>query len=84
MRSDGLLPYEIMGEPGKSQVTGHAGLLPYIDGWRHVPIAIGIRGERRMVGGGSTGIQPACCNEDTSAAGRVKEEAAERDSICAN
>ena len=31
MRSDGLLPYEIMGEPGKSQVTGHAGLLPYID-----------------------------------------------------
>ena len=29
MRSDGLLPYEITGEPGKSQVTGHAGLLPY-------------------------------------------------------
>ena len=31
MRSDGLLPYEIVGEPGKSQMTGHAGLLPYID-----------------------------------------------------
>ena len=26
MRSDGLLPYEIMGEPGKSQVTGHRGV----------------------------------------------------------
>jgi hypothetical protein len=31
MRSDGLLPYEFEGEVGKSQVTGHAGLLPYID-----------------------------------------------------
>ncbi|MEK7280963.1 MAG: IS1380 family transposase [Chloroflexota bacterium] len=31
MRSDGLLPYEFVEEPGKSEVTGHAGLLPYID-----------------------------------------------------
>lgn len=31
MRSDGLLPYEIVEEPTTSQLTGHAGLLPYID-----------------------------------------------------
>lgn len=31
MRSDGLLPYEIVEEPTTSELTGHAGLLPYID-----------------------------------------------------
>ena len=31
MRSDGLLPYEIVEEPATSELTGHAGLLPYID-----------------------------------------------------
>lgn len=31
MRKDGLLPYEFEEEPGSGEVTGHAGLLPYID-----------------------------------------------------
>jgi hypothetical protein len=31
MRSDGLLPYEFEEEPTSSELTGHAGLLPYID-----------------------------------------------------
>ena len=31
MRKDGLLPYEFEEEPSNADVTGHAGLLPYID-----------------------------------------------------
>ncbi len=31
MRCDGLLPYQIVEEPTTSEITGHAGLLPYID-----------------------------------------------------
>ena len=31
MRSDGVLPYEFVEERSKSQLTGHAGLLPYLD-----------------------------------------------------
>jgi len=31
MRSDGLLAYEFGEEPGSCELTGHAGLLPYID-----------------------------------------------------
>jgi hypothetical protein len=31
MRQDGLLPYEFAEEPGKSEMTGFAGLLPYVD-----------------------------------------------------
>ena len=31
MRSDGMLSYEFSEEPGKAELTGHAGLLPYID-----------------------------------------------------
>jgi len=26
-----MLPYEFVGEPTSTQITGHAGLLPYID-----------------------------------------------------
>ena len=31
MRSDGVLPYEFVEDESKSQLTGHAGLLPYLD-----------------------------------------------------
>jgi len=31
MRSDGLLPYEFVEEPSSTRLTGHTGLLPYID-----------------------------------------------------
>lgn len=31
MRSDGLLAYEFVEETGSSELTGHAGLLPYVD-----------------------------------------------------
>ena len=31
MRSDGLLPYEFVEDGSTRQLTGHAGLLPYID-----------------------------------------------------
>jgi len=31
MRSDGMLPYEFVEEPTSSELTGRAGLLPYID-----------------------------------------------------
>lgn len=31
MRSDGMLPYEYVEESSTAQVTGHAGLLPYMD-----------------------------------------------------
>ena len=31
MRSDGMLPYEFVEGPTKSDVTGYAGALPYID-----------------------------------------------------
>ena len=31
MRSDGMLPYEYVGDSSTAEVTGHAGLLPYID-----------------------------------------------------
>ena len=31
MGRDGLLPYEFEEEPGNGEVTGHAGLTPYID-----------------------------------------------------
>ena len=31
MRCDGILPYEYVEEPGASEITGHAGLLPYLD-----------------------------------------------------
>ena len=31
MRSDGMLPYEFVEEPSSSELTGRAGLLPYID-----------------------------------------------------
>lgn len=31
MRSDGMLPYEYVGDCSTAEVTGHAGLLPYID-----------------------------------------------------
>ena len=31
MGSDGMLSYEFVEEAGKSELTGHAGLLPYMD-----------------------------------------------------
>ena len=31
MRYDGLLPYEFVEEPTKTQLIDHAGLLPYLD-----------------------------------------------------
>ena len=31
MRSDGVLPYEFVEDGSMRQLTGHAGLLPYID-----------------------------------------------------
>jgi len=31
MRRDGMLPYEFVEEPGSYEITGHAGLLPYMD-----------------------------------------------------
>ena len=31
MRSDGMLPYEYARDCPTAEVTGHAGLLPYID-----------------------------------------------------
>lgn len=31
MRSDGMLSYKFAEESGKAELTGHAGLLPYID-----------------------------------------------------
>jgi hypothetical protein len=41
MRCDGLLPYEFVEEPTTSEITGHAGLLPYMD----LACVLGVLGE---------------------------------------
>ena len=53
MRSDGVLPYEFVEERSKSQLTGHAGLLPYID----LTCALGLlKAVDEKVGVRSTGL----------------------------
>jgi len=52
MRSDGMLPYEYVGDSSTAEVTGHAGLLPYIDLacvlglLREVDAKVGVCGEQ--------------------------------------
>ena len=41
MRSDGMLPYEYVEDSSTAEVTGHAGLLPYID----LACVLGLAGE---------------------------------------
>lgn len=41
MRRNGMLPYEFVEEPTASEITGHAGLLPYLD----LACVLGVLGE---------------------------------------